>query len=82
MTVQEYHIAYIDVALDEAIEYRKNLKKFFSLQIKKNKLLGKDYERFLEELERVTLQIHELENQKSQILNSNTIYYDTSSITK
>ena len=50
MTVQEYHIAYIDVDLYEAIEYRKNLKKFFSLQIKKNKLLGKDYERFLEEL--------------------------------
>ena len=82
MTVQEYHIAYIDVDLYEAIEYRKNLKKFFSLQIKKNKLLGKDYERFLEELERVTLQIHELENQKSQNLNSNTIYYDISSITK
>jgi hypothetical protein len=71
MTVQEYYIAYIDLDLYEIIEYRKNLKKFFALEIKKNKLLRKDYERILEELERITIQINELENKKSEILNLN-----------
>jgi hypothetical protein len=71
MTVQEYYIAYIDLDLYEIIEYSKNLKKFLALEIKKNKLLRKDYERILEELERITIQINELENKKSEILNLN-----------
>jgi hypothetical protein len=71
MTVEEYHIAYIELDLYEITKYRKNLKQFFLLEIKKNKLLPIQYRRILEELERIAIQIHELENKKSEILKLN-----------
>jgi hypothetical protein len=71
MTVEEYHIAHIELDLYEITKYRKNLKQFFLIEIKKNKLLPIQYRRILEELERIAIQIHELENKKSEILKLN-----------
>ena len=71
MTLEEYYIAHIDLDLYEIIEYRKNLKKFLLLEIKKNKLLPIHYKKILEELERIAIQVNQLENKKSEILKLN-----------
>jgi hypothetical protein len=71
MNVEEYYISYIDLDLYEANQYRINLKKFFILEIKKNKISTTQYKVILEELERVAIQVHELEKRKSEILKLN-----------
>lgn len=71
MTLEQYYIAHIDVDLYEATEYHKNLKSFFIIEIKKNKLLPRKYRSILEELQRLAIEIHELENKKLEILKFN-----------
>jgi hypothetical protein len=71
MNVEEYYISYIDLDLYEITKYQKNLKNFFILEIKNNKISTKEYKAILEELERIAIQIHELENKKSEILKFN-----------
>jgi hypothetical protein len=71
MNVEEYYISYIDLDLYEVNEYRVNLKNFFIIEIKKNVLLPIQFKRILEELERIAIQVHELENKKSIILKLN-----------
>jgi hypothetical protein len=68
MTSQEYALAFIDLELYELINYRKNLKLFTLFEIRKTNVFAKKYYRILEEVERVTIEIYELENRKSQIL--------------
>jgi hypothetical protein len=71
MTRQEYQIASIDLEVYELITYRKNLKKFCLFEIRKNAIFAKKFYKILDEIDRVTIEIHELENKKSEILNLN-----------
>ena len=69
--MQEYHIASIDLELYELTNYRKNLKRFALFEIRKTNMFAKKFYRILEEVERITIEIYELENRKSEILNLN-----------
>lgn len=71
MTKQEYHLTSIDLEIYELTTYRKNLKRFALFEIRKNNLFAKKFYKILEEVERITIEIHELENRKSEILNLN-----------
>ena len=71
MTRQEYNIASIDLEIYESTTYRKNLKKFCLFEIRKNAIFAKKFYKILDEIDRVTVEIHELENRKSEILNLN-----------
>lgn len=71
MTNQEYYLASIDLELYELNTYRKNLKRFTLFEIRKTNVFAKKYYKILEEVDRVTIRIHELENKKSEILNLN-----------
>jgi hypothetical protein len=72
MTRQEYQIASLELEIYELTTYRSNLKKFLLLEIRKNKILAKKYNKILDEVERITIEIYELENKKSQILSLNS----------
>jgi len=71
MTPQEYLIATIDLELYDLNNYRKNLKLFAFYEIRKNNMFAKKFFRILEEVERLSIQINELETRKSEILNFN-----------
>lgn len=71
MNRQEYHIAIIDLEIYELTTYRKNLKRFTLFEIRKNNLFAKKFYKILDEVDRITIEIHELENRKSEILNLN-----------
>lgn len=71
MTKQEYHITSIDLEIYESTTYRKNLKRFALFEIRKNAMFAKKFYKILDEIDRVTIEIHELENRKSEILNLN-----------
>ena len=73
MTRKEYHIASIELEIYELTTYRKNLKKFVLLELRNGKMLAKKYNRILDELDRITIEIYELEKKKSEIFNLN--YY-------
>jgi hypothetical protein len=71
MTPQEYLIASIDLELYDLKNYRKNLKLFAFYEIRKNNMFAKNFFRILEEVERLSIEIHTLETNKSEILNLN-----------
>lgn len=71
MTKQEYHIASIELEIYELNTYRKNLKRFTLFEIRKTNMFAKKFYRVLDEVDRVTIEIHELEKRKSEILNLN-----------
>ncbi len=71
MTRKEYHITSIELEIYELTTYRKNLKKFVLLELRNGKMLAKKFNRILDELDRVTIEIYELENKKSEIYNLN-----------
>jgi len=71
MTPQEYLIATIDLELYDLINYRKNLKLFAFYEIRKNNMFAKKFFRILEEVDRLSIEINELETRKSEILNFN-----------
>ena len=73
MTSQEYALAFIDWELYELINYRKNLKRFTLFEIRKTNVFAKKYFRILDEVDRVTIQIYELENRKSKILGTDNL---------
>ena len=72
MTRKEYHIASIDLEIYELTTYRKNLKKFVLLELRNGKMLARNFNRILDELDRITIEIYELEKKKSEICNLNT----------
>lgn len=76
MTSLEYQLAFIDLELYELINYRKNLKKFNLFEIRKNNVFAKKYYRILQEVDRVTIEIYELENKKSKILGTDKLQVD------
>ena len=71
MTKKEYHIASIELEIYELTTYRKNLKKFLLLELRNGKMLAKKFNRILDELDRITIEIYELEKKKSEIYNLN-----------
>jgi len=71
MTPQEYLIATIDLELYDLNNYRKNLKIFAFYEIRKNAMFSKKFFRILEEVERLSIEIHTLETYKSETLNLN-----------
>ena len=71
MTPQEYFISSIDLELYDLKNYRTNLKRFALFEIRKNNMFAKKYYRILEEVERVSIEIHTLETRKLEILNLN-----------
>jgi hypothetical protein len=71
MTKKEYDITYIDLEIYELTTYRKNLKKFALLELRKNNMLAKKFYSIFDEIDRVTIEIYELENKKSEIFKLN-----------
>jgi len=71
MTKKEYHIASIELEIYELTTYRKNLKKFVLLELRNGNMLAKKFNRILDELDRITIEIYELEKKKSEIYNLN-----------
>jgi hypothetical protein len=71
MTKKEYHIASIELEIYELTTYRKNLKKFVLLELRNGKMLARKFNRILDELDRITIEIYELEKKKSEIYNLN-----------
>lgn len=71
MTKKEYHITFIELEIYELTTYRKNLKKFVFLEMRKGNILSKNFNRILDELDRITIEIYELENKKSEIFKLN-----------
>lgn len=71
MTPQEYNIAKIDLEIYDLKKYSKNLKLFALYEIRKNNAFAKKYYSIIEELERIAIEINNLENRKSEILNLN-----------
>ena len=69
MTRKEYHIASIELEIYELTTYRKNLKKFVLLELRNGKMLARNFNRVLDELDRITIEIYELEKKKSEIYN-------------
>ncbi|MEI7510502.1 MAG: hypothetical protein WCJ62_13685, partial [Flavobacterium sp.] len=67
----EYQLTSIDLEIYELKTYRKNLKKFGLFEIRKNSIFAKKFYKILDEVDRMTIEIHELENKKSEILNLN-----------
>jgi hypothetical protein len=71
MTRKEYDITYIELEIYELTTYRKNLKKFALLELRKNNMLAKKFYGIFDEIDRVTIEIYELENKKSEIFKLN-----------
>ena len=71
MTRKEYHITSIELEIYELTTYRKNLKKFVLFELRNGKMLARNYNRILDELDRITIEIYELEKKKSEIYNLN-----------
>jgi hypothetical protein len=71
MTKKEYHITSIELEIYELTTYRKNLKKFVLLELRNGKMLARKFNRILDELDRITIEIYELEKKKSEIYNLN-----------
>ena len=71
MTRKEYHITSIELEIYELTTYRKNLKKFVLLELRNGKMLARKFNRILDELDRITIEIYELEKKKSEIYNLN-----------
>ena len=69
MTKKEYHITSIELEIYELTTYRKNLKKFVLLELRNGKMLARKFNRILDELDRITIEIYELEKKKSEIYN-------------
>ena len=71
MTRKEYHITSIELEIYELTTYSKNLKKFVLLELRNGKMLARKFNRILDELDRITIEIYELEKKKSEIYNLN-----------
>ena len=71
MTKKEYHITSIELEIYELTTYRKNLKKFVLFELRNGKMLARKFNRILDELDRITIEIYELEKKKSEIYNLN-----------
>lgn len=65
MTELQYITNKIDKELKELQFYKKELRKFFYIESVKGKLKAKHFNKIVDELERLTIEIAYLENQKT-----------------
>ncbi len=65
MTELQYITNKIDKELKELQSYKKELRKFFYIESVKGKLKAKHFNKIVDELERLTIEIAYLENQKT-----------------
>lgn len=72
MTPQEYILAVIDLEIYELKKIRTNLKRFAYFEIRKNNNFAKKFYLILDETERISIEIYELEKRKLQLLNLET----------
>lgn len=64
MTELQYITSKIDKELKELQSYKKQLRKFFYIESVKGSLKAKHFNKIVDELERLTIEIAYLENQK------------------
>jgi hypothetical protein len=73
MNPEEYSITKINLEIHEVNIYRVNLRKFLLAETKKYAINARKFQNILDELERLAIEIHELENKKSEYLNLNNL---------
>jgi hypothetical protein len=73
MNLEDYSLAKINIEIHEVNIYRINLRKFILAESKKYAINARKFKSILDELERLAIEIHELENKKSEYLNLNNL---------
>lgn len=73
-------IAYITTKINNEIQelktYKKELRKYFYIESVKSKLKAKQFNKIVDELERLSIEIAYLENQKNEYNNIKQLKYD------
>ena len=64
-----YITSKIDAEIKELLNYKKSLRKFFYIESIKGKLKAKHFNNIADELERLSIEIANLENQKTEYNN-------------
>ena len=73
MNIEEYNLSKINIEIHEVNIYRVNLRKFLLKESKNYTISQRKFMSILDELERLAIEIHELENKKSEYLNLNNL---------
>ena len=73
MNPEEYSLTKINLEIHEVNIYRVNLKIFLLKEAKNYTINSRKFQNILDELERLAIEIHELENKKSEYLNLNNL---------
>ena len=68
MTEQEYVLSLIQEEIDSLEKYKWNLKRFSFYEIRKNANFSKKFYKIYDEVERVAIEVHNLEKQRSELL--------------
>jgi hypothetical protein len=66
-TEYEYALSLIDGEIDLLQKYKWNLKRFAFYELRKNANFSKKFYKILDEVDRLTIEIHNLEQQKSDL---------------
>lgn len=66
----------IDTEIKELQSYKKSLRKFFYIESVKGKLKAKHFNKIVDELERLSIEIAYLENQKTEYNNIKELTHD------
>lgn len=67
MTEYEYVLSLIQEEIDSLEKYKWNLKKFAFYELRKNANFSKKFYKILDEVERLAIEINNLEQQKSEL---------------
>lgn len=73
MNQEEYTLTKINLEIHEVNIYRINLRKFILKESKNYTINSRKFQNILDELERLAIEIYELENKKSEYLNLNNL---------
>ena len=68
MTEQEYVLSLIQEEIDSLEKYKWNLKRFSFYEIRKNANFSKKFYKIYDEVERVAIEVNNLEKQRSELL--------------
>lgn len=67
MTEYEYVLSLIQEEIDSLEKYKWNLKRFAFYEVKKNANFSKKFYKILDEVERLAIEINNLEQQRSEL---------------
>jgi len=67
ITEYDYAVSLIEEEIDSLERYKWNLKRFAFLEVRKNANFSKKFYKILDEVDRLTIEIHNLEQQKSEL---------------